>query len=107
FPYTNAVHHPPATVMNAGRIEATGGDYCHYYDGITPAVGRVIDGLDRERQAVGRAYGCTVVPIYEHFFRLGYSTAAARDSGSAYEVFHQSEPNRWIRAPSTLDHRFL
>ncbi|WP_149536774.1 NAD/NADP-dependent octopine/nopaline dehydrogenase family protein [Siccirubricoccus phaeus] len=107
FPYTNAIHHPPATLCNAGRIEATGGDYCHYYDGISPAVGRIIDRLDRERCAIGAAFGIEVLPFVEHFHRIGYTTAAARDSGLAYEAFHQSEPDRWIRAPASLDHRFL
>lgn len=107
FPYTNAIHHPPATLCNAGRIEATGGDYCHYYDGITPAVGHMIDALDHERRAIGAAFGVPVLPFPEHFFRIGYTTAAARDTGLAYEVFHQSEPDRWIRAPGSLNHRFL
>ncbi len=107
FPYTNAIHHPPATLMNAGRIEATAGDYHHYYDGISPAVGRVIDALDVERRAIGAAFGVEVLPFVEHFHRIGYTTAAARDSGLAYEAFHQSEPDRWIRAPASLEHRFL
>jgi opine dehydrogenase len=107
FPYTNAIHHPPALLMNAGRVEATGGDYYHYYDGITPAVGRVIDALDAERRAVAAGFGIETKPLAEEFFNRGYTTAAARDSGLAYEVFHQSEPDRWIRAPGTLDHRFL
>ncbi|MBM3487157.1 MAG: NADP transhydrogenase subunit alpha [Alphaproteobacteria bacterium] len=107
FPYTNAIHHPPATLMNAGRIEATGGDYYHYYDGISPGVGRVIDALDRERIAVGAELGIAVTALPEHFLRMGYTTEAARDSGLAYEVFHQSEPDRWIRAPQSLDYRFL
>src|SRR5262249_14273328 len=33
--------------------------------------------------------------------------AAGRDSGTAYGVFHNSEPNRWIKASATIDHRFL
>jgi opine dehydrogenase len=107
FPYTNAIHHPPATLMNAGRIEATGGDFHHYYDGISPSVGRVIDALDLERRAIGAAFGVDVLRFVEHFHRIGYTTAAARDSGLAYEAFHQSEPDRWIRAPTSLDHRFL
>ena len=107
FPYTNAVHHPPAILMNAGRVEATEGAYYHYYDGISPAVGRLIDALDGERLRIARALGATATPLPEHFFRMGYTTEAARDSGLAYEVFHQSEPDRWIRAPSTLEHRFL
>jgi opine dehydrogenase len=107
FPYTNAIHHPPAAFCNVGRIEATRGDYYHYYDGISPAVGRLIDALDRERLAVARALGAHVEPFVEYFYRAGYTTAAARDSGLAYEAFHQSEPDRWIRAPESLAHRFF
>lgn len=107
FPYTNAIHHPPAILCNAGRVEATGGDYYHYYDGISPAVGRMIDALDLERRAIAASLEVEVLPFVEQFYRAGYTTKAARDSGLAYEVFHQSEPDRWIRAPSSLDHRFL
>jgi opine dehydrogenase len=107
FPYTNAIHHPPATLCNVGRIEATGGDYYHYYDGITPSVGRLIDALDRERLAVAQALGAKAERFVDYFHRAGYTTEAARATGLAYEAFHQSEPDRWIRAPSTIDHRFL
>ena len=107
FPYVNAIHHPPAVLCNVGRIEATGGDYCHYYDGISPAVGRLIDALDRERLAVASALGAVAEPFVEYFHRAGYTTEAARDSGLAYEAFHQSEPDRWIRAPASLAHRFF
>ena len=107
FPYTNAIHHPPAILSNAGRVEATGGDYYHYYDGISPAVGRLIDALDRERLAIAGALGVRALPFVEHFYRIGYTTEAARRSGLAYEAFHQSEPDRWIRAPASLEHRFL
>lgn len=107
FPYTNAIHHPPAFLCNAGRVESTGGDYYHYYDGITPSVGRLIDRLDAERLAVANALDCDPAPLPDHFLRMGYTTEAARDSGLAYEVFHQSKADRWIRAPSTLENRFF
>jgi opine dehydrogenase len=107
FPYTNAIHHPPAILCNAGRVEATGGDYYHYYDGISPAVGRMIDTLDVERLAIARALGAHVLPFVEQFYRNGYTTEAAHKTGLAYEAFHQSEPDRWIRAPASLDHRYL
>lgn len=107
FPYTNAIHHPPAFLCNAGRVEFSGGDFYHYYDGITPSVGRLIDRLDAERLEVARALDCDPAPLPEHFLRMGYTTEAARDSGLAYEVFHQSEADRWIRAPSTLEYRFF
>jgi opine dehydrogenase len=107
FPYTNAIHHPAAILCNAGRAEATQGDYFHYFDGISPAVGRIIDALDHERLAVAAALGVAALPFVENFFRMGYTTQAARESGLAYEAFHQSEPDRWIKAPASLDHRFL
>ncbi len=107
FPYTNAIHHPPAILLNTGRVEATGGDYYHYHDGITPGVGRVIDELDAERRAVATAFGIETRSLADAFLARGFTTQAARDSGLAYEVFHQSEPDRWIGAPATLDHRFL
>ena len=107
FPYTNAIHHPPAILCNAGRVEATGGDYYHYYDGISPVVGRLIDALDRERLRIADALGVRALPFVEQFYHIGYTTEAARETGLAYEAFHQSEPDRWIRAPASLDHRFL
>lgn len=107
FPYGNAIHHPPTTLCNAGRIEATGGDFRHYYDGITPAVGRLIDAVDRERLAVAEALGAATMPFVELFYRMSYTTRAARETGLAYEAFHQSEPDRWIMAPTQLDHRYF
>jgi opine dehydrogenase len=107
FPYTNAIHHPPALLLNVGRVESTAGDYYHYYDGITPGVGRLIDALDAERLAVAAALGVTVEPLPQFFFRMGYTNAAGRDGGTAYDVFHNSEPNRFIKAPASIDHRFF
>ncbi|MCL4760302.1 MAG: NAD/NADP octopine/nopaline dehydrogenase family protein [Burkholderiales bacterium] len=107
FPYTNAIHHPPALLCNVGRVESTGGEYCHYYDGITPSVGTLIDRLDDERVAVARAHGCTIDRLPEHFFQMGYTDENGRAGGTAYSTFHNSEPNRWIKAPSSIDHRFF
>jgi opine dehydrogenase len=88
-------------------VESTGGDYYHYYDGITPAVGRLIDALDRERIAVAAALGVEIEPLPQFFFRMGYTSAAGREGGGAYHVFHNSGPNRWIKAPAGIDHRFF
>jgi len=107
FPYTNAIHHPPALLLNVGRVESTGGDYYHYYDGITPSVGRLIDALDRERVAVAAALGVEIERLPDFFYRIGYTSAAGRDGGTAYDVFHNSEPNQFIKAPATIDHRFF
>jgi opine dehydrogenase len=107
FPYTNAIHHPPALLCNVGRVETTGGDYCHYYDGISPSVGRIIDALDAERLALAGAFGCEVDSLPEYFFQIGYTDEHGRSGGTAYTTFHNSEPNRWIKAPASIDHRFF
>ena len=107
FPYGNAIHHPPALLCNAGRVEATGGKFRHYFDGITPSVGRLIDAVDRERLTVAKALGAETMPFVELFYRMGYTTEEARASGLAYEAFHRSEPDKWIPAPPKLDHRYF
>jgi opine dehydrogenase len=70
-------------------VESTGGDYNHYYDGITPSVGRLIDALDAERIAVAAGLGVAIEPLPQLFFRMGYTNAAGRDGGTAYDVFQQ------------------
>lgn len=107
FPYTNAIHHPAALLCNIGRVESTGGDFYHYYEGITPSVGRIIDALDGERRTLAAAFGCHVDSLADYFFQIGYTNDAGRDGGTAYSTFHYSEPNRWIKAPSSIDHRFF
>ncbi len=94
-------------MCHAGRIEATGGNFRHYYEGITPAVGRLIDAVDGERVAVAEALGARTMPFVELFYRMSYTTEAARETGLSYEAFHQSEPDRWIMATGQLEHRYL
>ncbi|MBU2611778.1 MAG: NAD/NADP octopine/nopaline dehydrogenase family protein, partial [Chloroflexi bacterium] len=47
-----AIFHPALTLLNAGWIEATHGDYQFYIDGVTPSVARVLEALDRERVTI-------------------------------------------------------
>ena len=70
-------------------------------------MGRLIDAVDRERCAVATALGANAMPFVELFHRMSYTTDAARESGLAYEAFHQSEPDRWIMAPEQLEHRYF
>ena len=107
FTYMNAIHHPPATICNAGRIENTDGNFYHYFEGISPSVGRLIDYFDTERRKVAMALEVETKTFVEHFHQMGYTTDEARNTRLAYEAFHQSIPDRFIKAPKSLDHRFL
>ena len=56
----------------------TGGDFRHYYDGITPSVGRLIDAVDRERLAVAAALGVRGARR-AYYDSLGGTPAISRD----------------------------
>jgi opine dehydrogenase len=103
----NAVEHPPQIICNAGWVEHTKGGYLFYYEGTTPSVGVVIDTLDRERIAVARAAGVPTKPFVQVFQEMGYTTAGAAAEGTAYAALQESAPNRWVKGPPSLDHRYL
>jgi len=103
----NAIFHPPGMIMNAGWIERRRGDFLFYREGITAAVGRVVAAVDAERLAVAKALGVPAAPFIDIFHRAGLTTKAARDSGSIAQACEDSEPNRTIKAPPSLDHRYI
>jgi opine dehydrogenase len=92
---------------NAGWIEKTAGDFLWYHEGITPAIGKWIDAVDGERLAIVRALGLAPLRFVDIFYQAGLTTLTGRDSGSAYQAIHESEPNRTIKSPASLDHRYI
>jgi len=59
---SNIIAHGPLVLMNAGWIEHTGGDFMIYRDGATPSVGRCVDAIRDERDAVLDALGIDPPP---------------------------------------------
>jgi opine dehydrogenase len=104
---SNAVLHPPGIILGASWIEHTGGDFRFYFDGATEGVARVMKALDEERIAVGGAWDIRLDPLPVLLAELGVSTAAAAATGSYLEMLRESEPNKFIRAPSSLQHRYF
>ena len=94
-------------ILNAGWIQRTSGDLYYYYDGTTPAVAEVMRAIDRERVSIMKAVGFEAVGFIQRFFEAGYTSKRAVEENSFYTAFQESEPNRWIRSPSALNHRFL
>ncbi|MFQ5912090.1 MAG: NAD/NADP octopine/nopaline dehydrogenase family protein [Nitrospinota bacterium] len=107
FMNINAVIHPPGVLMNAGWIEFTGGDVLFYKESITPAVARVIEEVDAERLAVAGRLGLRLPAFIDYFCEAGLTTEAARRSRSVYRAMQESGPNRTIKSPSSLDHRYV
>ena len=107
FSNINAIMHPAGMLGNAGWIEKTGGDFLWYREGVTPAIGAWIDAVDGERMAIVNSLGLKPLRFVDIFYQAGLTTAAARDSGSAYQAIHESEPNMTIKSPPSLDHRYI
>jgi opine dehydrogenase len=97
-----AIFHPALTLLNAGRIESTHGDFQFYIDGVTPAVARVLEVLDRERVTVASALGIRARTAME-WLQLAYNTVGE----DLHESIHNQPGYYGIRAPSTLNHRYI
>jgi len=98
----NPIIHPAVTLSNLGLIERTAGDFFFYEDGVTPAVGRLIEGLDRERIKIGEKLGVTVLPDPKLGVQQGYMTS------EDYQTGYRTAPGfMGIKAQSQLDHRYL
>ena len=54
-----AIFHPAISILNAGWIESTHGDFQFYIDGVTPSVAHILEVLDRERVTVASVVGNT------------------------------------------------
>jgi len=48
----NPIVHPAAALLSVSRIEYSGGEFYLYQEGMTPAVARVYEALERERLAI-------------------------------------------------------
>jgi opine dehydrogenase len=88
----NPMFHPAITLLSLSSLNATAGEYAFYRDGCTPAAGRVIDALDRERRTVGAALGLPdLVPVptwlQRYYGASGNTTYEAIQSCPAYANF--------------------
>ncbi len=97
-----AIFHPALTLLNAGWIEATHGNYQFYIDGVTPSVARVLETLDRERITVAAALGIRAQNALE-WLQMAYDAAGS----NLYEAIHNQPGYYGIQAPPTLNHRYI
>jgi opine dehydrogenase len=100
----NMVVHPPGAILGAAWVEATGGDFTFYVQGMTPGVIEIMRALDRERIAVAKAFGHDLPNIIDEMKAVG--TVPADADSSDYAAIAAGEANRRIKAPDSLSHRY-
>jgi opine dehydrogenase len=101
----NMVLHPPGAVLAAAWVEATGGDFTFYVDGMTAGVARVMRRLDQERLAVAAAFGHALPDLIGEMRLIGTvpGDAVSDDYAGAISA---GVANRRIKAPDSLLHRY-
>jgi opine dehydrogenase len=97
-----AIFHPALTMLNAGRIESTRGEFQFYIDGVTQSVARVLETLDRERVTVAAALGIRARTALE-WLKMAYDATGA----DLHEAIHNQSGYYGINAPRTLNHRYI
>jgi opine dehydrogenase len=98
----NPVIHPAVTLLNAGLLERTGGDFLFYEEGVTESVGRLIEAVDLERLAIAGALGVKIESEPAIGVRQGYMLEENYSTG-----YSQAPGFLGIKAQPQLDHRYL
>ena len=97
-----AIFHPALTILNAGRIESTHGEFEFYMDGATPAVARVLETLDKERVAVAAALGIRAMSAREWLY-VAYDAPGR----TLFEAMQANVGYKGITAPPTTLMRYI
>lgn len=94
--------HMASALCNLTRIER--GEHWGNYDGITPAVGRLIEALDRERLAVADACGVYVRSVERHY-QLTFDFAPGQSVAEMAAAVHRRRNGP--PGPRNLETRFV
>ena len=101
----NLVLHPPGAVLGASWVEATGGKFTFYRDGLTEGVSRVMGLLDKERRAVGLAFGHDLPSLVEEMALIG-TVEQNHTQKPLRQAIASGKSNSLIMAPNNLQHRY-
>jgi opine dehydrogenase len=97
-----AIFHPALTLLNAGWIERTKGDFQFYIDGVTRSTAQVLEVLDRERVTIAAALGVRARPALR-WLKDAYSA----EGKTLYEAIQANPGYQGIKAPRNLRHRYI
>ncbi len=100
----NMVVHCLTLLLNVGRVEATGGAFRFYTDGVTPTIGKLMEALDRERLGVAKAYGLEL-PSAMEWIRGSYGV----EGENLYELMSRNPAyaGHGNDAPKAVRHRYV
>ena len=96
--------HPGPCLLNAGRIDFSGGEFWLYREGITEHTINVLEAVEKERIALGRALGFEVEGALEARQNRGYFS---QDEKTLQEHLNTSEVITQINGPPSVTSRYF
>ena len=101
FGNIGAIFHPAITICNKDRINRKD-DFDFYTDGVTVDVAEIMREIDDEAMAVARALGAEPLPVTE-WLHSRYDVPLS----NVYDMIRSNPTYQGIKAPGTLNHRYL
>lgn len=102
FGHLTPLLHPAGSLLNAGRIERSHGEFYMYEEGMTPSVVRVMEAVDRERLAIGAALGAQLPTGVDMMVESGYGPR-----GTLWESLNGSAGLTPVKGPVDLNSRYV
>ncbi|UCE39789.1 MAG: NAD/NADP octopine/nopaline dehydrogenase family protein [Candidatus Aminicenantes bacterium] len=102
FDNIGAIFHPALTILNAGWIEETHGDFEYYIQGASLSVSKVLELLDQERMNIAAALGFKATSARDWLY-----TAYSASGENLYEAIHDNPGYLGLAAPDRLHHRYI
>ncbi len=100
----NFIPHTCVSLLNIGLVES-GRDWTFYREGLTPAIGRLIEKADGERLALLKKLGLPEISLAQWLIRFYENQGAKGDT--AYDVLRNFEYFATSKGPSSFAHRYF
>jgi opine dehydrogenase len=101
----NHVVHPPGILLNLGRVELGKNDWLFYADGLSPAVCRVMEAVDKERVEVVTRLGLPPKPMLA--WLLQFYGHQGMKGDTLYEAFNNTPVHGPSKGPRSVAHRYI
>ena len=96
----NPILHTPGCIMNTGRIERSWGDFYLYEEGFTPTICRVTEEMDKERMAIGYAYGYKPLTLVQ-------AISGLKNPGDLWKEVNGNKGLCFIKGPESIKSRYF
>lgn len=100
----NPLVHPGPTLLNAGRIDYSNGDFWLYKEGITEHTVNIVKAVQDEREAIANAYDIELENVNQGRINRGYFTD---EDKPLQELFNTSPVFKHIKGPATVTGRYI